>query len=261
MPRISTAGLTSFYRDEGDPALPVLVLAHPVGTDHGIWDSLVPMLLGQFRVIRYDLHGHGATDVVDEQYTLRRLADDALSLLSAIEVDEFSFCGISLGGLTGLEIASRGERRLQRLLVANTAARLPLSYDQWNEGIAIVKTKGTKELVNGMKQRMFSESFREKAGASFHSTIRTFLRTSSTGYAAGLTVLRDLDIHTRLGEITCKTKIVGSVEDLAVPQDSASRMAELIPGASVTMLPGGHFSALENPSGFAKEIFDLHGLF
>ncbi|CAB4048627.1 alpha/beta fold hydrolase [Paraburkholderia phenoliruptrix] len=260
MPRISAGGLTSFYRDEGDPALPVLVLAHPVGADHGIWDAVVPKLSGHFRVVRYDLHGHGGTDVVDHQYTLQRLADDVLSLLGEIDVDEFSFCGISLGGLTGLEIAARGERRLQRLLVANTPTKLPLSHEQWNEIIAIARTKGTSASVDSMINRMFSESFREHASPSFHSAIRTYLCTSPIGYAAGLTALRDSDVHAKLGQITCKTKVVGSTEDLAVPRDSVARMAERIPDASLTTLAGGHFSALENPAGLAQAVFDLHGI-
>ena len=218
------------------------------------------MLSDHFRVIRYDLHGHGGTDVVDQQYTLRGLADDVLSLLSAIDIDEFSFCGISLGGLTGLEIAARGEHRLQRLLVANAPTKLPLSHEQWDEIIAIARTKGTTALVDDMKQRMFSESFREQASPSFHSAVRTFLCTSPIGYAAGLTALRDSDVYTKLGRITCKTKVVGSTEDLAVPRDSAAQMAELIPDASLTTLAGGHFSALENPGGLAQAVFALHGI-
>jgi 3-oxoadipate enol-lactonase len=54
-------GRTCFYRLEGERGKPVLVLAHPVGADHGIWDQVVPACTRHFQVLRYDLRGHGAS--------------------------------------------------------------------------------------------------------------------------------------------------------------------------------------------------------
>ncbi|WP_156895802.1 alpha/beta hydrolase [Massilia putida] len=56
--------------------------------------------------------------------TLAQLGSDALRLLDALEIDTVDFCGISMGGLTGLWLAVHAGHRLRRQVVANSAARI-----------------------------------------------------------------------------------------------------------------------------------------
>lgn len=257
MPRVTVGSLPIFFRTAGNPELPTMVLAHPVGSDHGIWDAVVPRLTTRFHVVRFDAHGHGATGTVADEYAVGRLADDLLGLLDALEIQDFSICGISLGGLTGLELAARGGGRLRQLIVANAAARLPLTAEQWNERIAKVKADGMRSLADGMIERMFSPKFRQEASAEFHTAVTTFVQMSPAGYAAGLAALRDADYLGRLKDISVPTLIVGSREDLAVPASAVQAMSDAIPLASLHMLDGGHLSAIENPVGLANAILQL----
>lgn len=254
MPQVQIGSGKYFYRREGNPRLPAVVLAHPVGSDHSIWDAVVPRLLDDFHVVRFDLHGHGGSDTAESEYSVDRFADDAISLLDTLNIETFSFCGISLGALTGLVLAARLPKRLQRLVVANASARLPLSHEHWNERILKVRSEGMGALVDGMIDRMFSAQFRDQRTASFHTAVGTFLGMSAEGYSAGLAALRDADLRPVLDYISVPTMVIGSALDLAVPKDDINYLSQTIPGAQSLLLEGGHLSALESPNELAHAL-------
>jgi len=87
-----------FYRLEGRPALPVLVLSHSLGCDHGMWLPQMPDLLERFQVLRYDTRAHGASDASPGDYTMDHLGRDLLALLDVLQIAQAAFCGISMGG-------------------------------------------------------------------------------------------------------------------------------------------------------------------
>src|SRR3546814_20032733 len=70
-----------------------------------MWDQVVPLLCDSFRVLRMDTRGHGASDVPEGDYTIAGLATDAPSVLDAAGARPASVCGLSLGGMTALQLA------------------------------------------------------------------------------------------------------------------------------------------------------------
>src|SRR5579872_5570751 len=101
MPLINANGLRQYYRLDGSDDSPVLVLSHSLGCDHSMWDAQVPALASHFLVLRYDTRGHGATEVPAGTYSIQTLTEDALGLLDALDVKNFHWCGLSLGGMIG----------------------------------------------------------------------------------------------------------------------------------------------------------------
>ena len=84
MPLAALDRLRCYYRLEGAANLPALVLCHSLGLDHGMWDLQLPALLPRFRVLRYDLRGHGATDAPAGDYAVEELGRDVMSLLDRL---------------------------------------------------------------------------------------------------------------------------------------------------------------------------------
>ncbi|HXH05235.1 MAG TPA: alpha/beta fold hydrolase, partial [Vicinamibacterales bacterium] len=123
MPLLSVAGTTCYYRLEGADDRPVLMLAHALGQDHGMWAAQAADLSRQFRVLRYDIRGHGASAAPPGEYDVDRLGHDALAVADAVGAGRFAFCGLSLGGMIGLWLAARAPERLTALVLANTSAR------------------------------------------------------------------------------------------------------------------------------------------
>ena len=83
MPFAGAVGSRIYYRLEGSASRPLLVLAHSLGTDHGMWDPQMAALLNYFQVLRMDLRGHGASDAPAADYTMAELAGDVLQTVTA----------------------------------------------------------------------------------------------------------------------------------------------------------------------------------
>src|SRR5258705_10369351 len=123
MPLINIADTTCYYRFTGRDQAPVLILSHSLGQDHGMWDPQVADLSSHFRVLRYDIRGHGASGVTPGDYRIEQLGADALALADALGIDRFAFCGVSLGGMIGQWLAAPTAARVTSAVLANTSAR------------------------------------------------------------------------------------------------------------------------------------------
>src|SRR5215813_9058882 len=87
-----------YYRLEGAPGRPVLMLSNSLGADHGMWNAQMPALLDHFQVLRYDTRGHGASSVPAGEYTIEQLGRDVLALADSLDIPKFALCGLSMGG-------------------------------------------------------------------------------------------------------------------------------------------------------------------
>jgi len=123
MPLIDVGGVRHHYRIDGPEDAPVLVLSHSLGCDLGQWDAQAAHFQNHFRVLRYDIRGHGASGVTPGDYNIELLARDALGIADALGIGAFAFCGLSLGGMIGQFIAAFAPDRLTHLVLANTSSR------------------------------------------------------------------------------------------------------------------------------------------
>ena len=122
MPTLHRDGCRIYWRADGDASLPALVLANSLGTDVTLWDPILDALMRDFYVLRYDMRGHGGSDVTPGDYSLDQLTDDAQAVIAASGVPSFDFWGISLGGMVGMALGARKAAGLHKLVLSNTAA-------------------------------------------------------------------------------------------------------------------------------------------
>ncbi|MCM2321562.1 MAG: alpha/beta fold hydrolase, partial [Pseudomonas sp.] len=101
MPTVQLADGALNYQIDGPAGAPVLVLSNSLGTDLHMWDAQIPAFAEHFRVLRFDTRGHGASLVTEGPYSIEQLGRDVLALLDALDIQKFSFCGLSMGGLIG----------------------------------------------------------------------------------------------------------------------------------------------------------------
>lgn len=257
MPHICANGIRQAYLREGDPALPWLVLAHPVGFDHRLWDDLVPLLLLHWQVLRYDLRGHGGTEATPGEYSVEQLAADALLLTYELGIERFAFYGVSLGGLVGLWLGAHHAQALTHLAVSNLSARLPLPREEWDRRISLARESGLAGFADGIRERMFSAVYRESGAPPFKTLVDGFLAMDPNAYASALAALRDADLRPLLDRVNVPTLVMGGEEDMAVPRDHLELIAQGVPGARLRMLPGGHLSPVEAPGQVSEELVQL----
>jgi 3-oxoadipate enol-lactonase / 4-carboxymuconolactone decarboxylase len=167
-----------------------------------MWQAQAEALVHAFRVVRYDQRGHGASDAPAGPYTIERLGLDVLALADHLGLERFSFCGISMGGLTGQWLALHQPARLDRLVLAATAAHIP-PREAWEQRIATVTDKGLAGIADVAIERFFSEGFRRAAPARVHEIRRTLLATLPEGYVACCEAVRDADFRQEIAKVNC----------------------------------------------------------
>lgn len=257
MPQIIANGASLHFRLEGDRQLPCIVLVHPIGADHGIWDKVVPLLTPQFCVLRYDLRGHGGSEVGEHEYSLTQLASDLLALTSGLGIERFVAAGISLGGLTVLQAGLQAPDRLAALIVCSANARMAAPPGGWDGRAKQALEQGMTTLADGMVQRMFSSSFKERSDPSVATCHNTLALMDPQGYANACAVLRDADLQDQLIQITRPVLVVSGQADPLIPPQVGEALAQALPRSRHVSLSAGHFPPLEAAEEFVQALLQF----
>ncbi|HTA26062.1 MAG TPA: 3-oxoadipate enol-lactonase [Terriglobales bacterium] len=256
MPFITTNNTRQFYRVEGQPGKPMLVLSHCLGADHAMWAPQMADFLSHFQVLRYDTRGHGASDASKGDYAVELLGSDVLSLADTLGVKQFAFCGLSMGGAVGEWLAIHAPERLTGLVLANTSPQFgPRS--NWEARIKAVREGGMAVIVDVAMGRFFSpEVLARNAYATSVKSI--FLSTDATGYVGCCAALRDMDYRDSLRKIRVPTLLIVGDRDVSTPWEGHGELlARDIPGARVVRLPSAHLSNIERPHSFTSAVLEF----
>lgn len=257
MPFLKVNNTRLFYRLEGREGLPVLVLSHSLGCDHGMWEPQMPDLLQYFQVLRYDTRGHGASEVPPGDYTLEQLGRDVLGLVDALNLPSFSWCGLSMGGAIGQWLAINTAERLQNLVLANTAPRFG-TRELWDARISAVRQGGIKAILDAVMQRFFAPEMLEQNDPQVHSIRLVMLGTDPNGYVGCCVGLRDMDYTALLDKIKVPTLVIGGDRDPSTPwAETGAVLAREIAGAKSVILPTAHLSNLARPHSFGTAVMEF----
>src|SRR5882762_6781268 len=161
VPFVETKNLRIHCQWDGPAGAATLVLSNSLGTNLALWDLQVPDFSKHFRVLRYDSRGHGQTSVTSGEYSVELLARDVLELLDALKLQRVHFCGLSVGGMTGMWLAANAPQRLDKLVLCNTSPKIGAA-ESWNARIQAVREGGTKSVAQIVVERWFTPDFRTK---------------------------------------------------------------------------------------------------
>ena len=242
------------YRFDGPPDAPVLMLSNSLGTDLTMWNPQVEHFARRFRVLRYDTRGHGASAVTAGPYTIAQLGGDVLALLDALKIGRVRFCGLSMGGATGMWLAAHAPERLEQVVLCNTGACIGTA-DVWNTRIATVRQGGMETIVQGTMERWFTAAFRARAPETVERVREVFRRTPPAGYIACCEAIRDHDERDAIAAIRLPTLVIAGTHDPATPPADGRFLAESIPGARYVELDTAHLSNLEAADEFTETVF------
>lgn len=255
MPFVNRDGVRLWWRSDGDPAKPKLLLGNSLGTDLALWDPILPQLIGRFHVIRHDMRGHGASDAPSGDYTIERLARDALAIADAAGARTFSYAGISIGGMIGQWLGANAGDRLEKLVLANTSAKLPT--DIWAARIDAVKKGGTASIADAVLGRWFTAGFLARNSPRVASARSTLSDTDATGYIGCCAAIRDMDQTGAAAGIRAPTLVITGTHDLATPKAHGEALAAAITGAILVELPVAHIPVIEAPGAFAHALLSF----
>jgi 3-oxoadipate enol-lactonase len=242
-------GLRLFYRFDGPEDAPVLVLANSLGTDHHVWDGLIPNLTSRYRVLRYDARGHGQSDAPPGEYKMEVVARDVLDILDHAGVDKVRYAGLSWGGAAGQWLAANAPERFERLVLANSGAFFG-TPEIWQGRMDAVRKGGLEAIAEPTMERWFTEGFRKAHPDQVEAVKQLLLQTPVEGYASSCAALRDTDFRPYLPRITVPTLVIGGLHDTASPPERSGELADTIPGARLVMLDCAHMALVEQRQQF-----------
>jgi 3-oxoadipate enol-lactonase len=248
--------VTLHYELEGSQSAQVLVLSHSLGVALGIWAQQVAALSGKLRLLRYDTRGHGSSSVPDGDYAMEDLGGDVLGLLDALGIGKAHFCGVSLGGMTGLWLGVHASHRLHSLIVADTAALIG-TREGWDARIAQVRAEGMASVAEGTLERWYTAAFREKHPEQVAATRRMLLATSVAGYTGCCAAVRDEDLTEAVGSVDVPTLVMSGKHDPVTPVKDGLFLQREIAGARFLELDGAHLAHVEDAVGFERNTLEF----
>jgi 3-oxoadipate enol-lactonase/4-carboxymuconolactone decarboxylase len=239
------------HRLDGPDDAPVLMFANSLGTTLEMWDDQAAALADRYRVLRFDIRGHGRSPIPPGPYTVDELADDALALLDRLGVERVQFCGLSLGGAIGMTLALRAPERLERLVLASTALRFD-PPEQWLERAATVRSEGMDAIAPAGMQRWFTPAAPSEVVARFDAMLRS---QPVDGYAACCEAVAAFDLRGRLGGVRVRVLTIAGDDDPVTPPANLEAIRAEIPGARDTVIPGArHITNAEHPAFFTHVL-------
>ncbi len=254
--KITANGIQINYQLSGKEDEPVVVLSHSLGSSLAMWDPQMELLEARYKVLRYDIRGHGGSDAPEGAYTLDQLGGDAIGLLDALGIDVAHWVGLSMGGMIGQYLALNYADRLRSLALCDTAAIIPDDAQPvWQERMDMARDKGMQALVQETVKRWFTLPYLGKNPGGVELIRKHFLATPVLGYIGCSEAIRVLNYLEDLSDIKIPTIIMVGEDDPGTPVAASEAMHERIPDSRLVVLhSAAHLSNIEQAEAFNSSL-------
>jgi 3-oxoadipate enol-lactonase len=226
---------------------PAIVFTGSLGTDRTMWKTQADRLGERFRTLRYDVRGHGSSQVPDGPYSMSDLGGDLVALMDRVGIERASLCGLSIGGMISMWVAAHHPERVERLVLCCTSALLG-PPEGWHQRAATVRAEGVEAVADAVLERWFTPGFAAAHPDVIEDMRARLLATPPEGYAACCEAIAAMDLTGDLPRVKASTLVLSGADDPATPPVHGRRIAELIPRARFEVVsPAAHLATVERP--------------
>jgi 3-oxoadipate enol-lactonase/4-carboxymuconolactone decarboxylase len=226
----------------------LIVLGPSLGTTSSIWDTVAFELAETYRVLRYDLPGHGFSASASEAFTMTDLAVSVLELVDSIGGGSFYYAGDSMGSAVGLTLSAEHPDRVLGIAAFCVTADLG-GPDGWHARAQQVRSSGTASVVALSAARWFAPGYLERDPGAGAAALDRLIEIDDESYALCCDALAQFDFTTAAGELGVPAVFVAGGFDIATPPDQVAAFGALVPGAKYAVIPGaGHLPVMERPA-------------
>ena len=243
----------------GPPDAPVLLLGPSLGTSTILWETTVPLLADRFRLVAWDLPGHGASAPATEPFTVAELADAVAQAAEGLGESSVLYAGVSLGGAVGLELCLRHPTLVKAAAIIASGAQIG-DPQAWHDRAAQVRAQSTSSLISGSAQRWFAPESMSREPDLTGRLLHALQNADDESYARCCEALADFDVRPRLGEIDTPLLAVWGEHDAVAPEQKALEMADgVVSGRAVRVPEAAHLPPAEQPAAVAAVLRDHFG--
>jgi pimeloyl-ACP methyl ester carboxylesterase len=248
MPYADNSGVKFYWEEEGvgDPVLLIMGL----GYTHDMWYRTVPVVARHYRTISFDNRGVGLSDVPPGPYTIPAMAADAAAVMDSAGIDRAHVFGISMGGMIAQEFALQYPDRVRSLILGCTSHGGPEAVVADREVITTLMDRGTMSVEDGVRAMVpfiYDQATpNERIEEDLEIRRRTF--PTAQGYFAQVQGILAYESLSRLSKLKTPTLVIHGESDRLIPPENGRRLARLIDGAKLVMIPGAsHIFPTDQP--------------
>lgn len=253
MPAVQSNGTTLYYETQGE-GQPLLFI-HGLGSSTLDWEFQVAAFSSSYRVITFDLRGHGQSDKPTGPYSMAMFAADTAGLLRALRIDQAHVVGLSLGGGIAFQLAVETPQMVKTLVIVNSAPELVVRtfHDRlvvWQR-LAMVRLLGMRKLGEVLGKRLFVTPEYTRQRETF---VARWAGNDQRAYLAALRAMVGWSVTARLGTIRCPTLIISADQDYT-PRSLKEAYTAKIPNAQLVTIPDSHHALpVEKPREFNRAL-------
>ena len=246
-----TAGDTNDTAWEMHGSGPSVALIHGFGLNRAMWRWQLPALMQDFRVLTFDLLGHGESAPPASRPDLAMFSEQLLRLMDRCAIERAAVVGFSLGGMIARRFALDHPDRLSALAILHSAHdRTPAEREAVRRRMHHTREHGPAANVDSALERWFTPVFRAADPETIALVRRWIAGNDACVYPRIYRVLAedDAEIVDGLERIGCPTLVMTGEDDPGNTPAMSQAMAERIPGARLVILPGlRHMALAESP--------------
>lgn len=253
MGKLALADVTLAYemRGEGEP----LLFIHGLGSSGRDWELQVAFFSPRYRVVTFDLRGHGQSDRPPGPYTIRLFAADTAGLIERLGIAPAHVVGLSLGGMVAFQLAVDRPDLLRSLVIVNSGPEFVVRSFRDMLGVAqrflIVRLLGMRKMGEVLAERLFPKPEHAPIREMFAAR---WAENDRRAYEAAMRAIVGWSVAERLGEIDVPTLVIASAEDytpVAVKEAYVARM----PRAELVVIEDArHALPVERPEEFNRAL-------
>jgi len=231
-----------YYAQYGESGQPLILLHGGLGNADYFANQIPAFVDAGFQVFAFDSRGHGRSSVTDTPIGYSLMASDVLAAMDALGIDKADLVGWSDGGIIGLDIAINHPERLNKL-VAYGANYIPAG---------VRSDIGDSAVFNAYIEQALTDYGRLNPAPE---NMDAFLANISNMWATEPNYSEE-----QMRGITVPTLILDGWQEEAIYPQHDFDMAELIPNAELTLMPGvGHFAMFLTPEMFNSIVLNYLG--
>jgi pimeloyl-ACP methyl ester carboxylesterase len=256
MPTLQLHDIRLYYEvaGQGDP----VVFIHGLGSSARDWEYQVPFFAPRYRVVVFDVRGHGRSDKPPGPYSVPLFAQDAAALIRALEAAPAHVVGISMGGMIALQLAVDEPALVRSLVVVNSGPELVVRTFRERlmilQRFLIVRLLGMRKMGEVLSQRLFPRPDQAPLRQMF---VERWAENDPRAYREAMRALVGWSVADRLGDIRCPTLVIASDQDYTPVSAKEAYVARML-NARLVVIPDAHHAVtVERPEEFNQALLDF----
>jgi len=253
MPKLHVRDIDLYYETTGR-GQPILFI-HGLGSSGRDWELQVTFFSQRYRVVTFDVRGHGQSDKPPGPYSIPLFAHDTAELIESLGIGPAHVIGISMGGMIAFQLAASAPDLVRSLVIVNSAPELVLRT--WKERLSglqrllVVRLLGMRKMAEVLSKRLFPKPEHKELRRIF---VERWAENDKRAYFDAMKALVGWSVTDRLDDIRCPTLVIAADEDYIPVSLKEAYVAKMAQAELVVIADSRHATPVEQPEQFNQAL-------